>query len=319
MKGFIKRAAAMFLCAGLLLTASGCGEAKPVGNIGDVELLEGDVYAIISILDYGEITAKLFPEVAPESVKRFTELAERGYYKNKTIHRVIDNYAIQGGSLNDDGTDGEIPDSRYVPLETSDAAYNFYGALCLAANSKGCYSQFYIVDNNTPQDIDKVIETLSSQLADEAIASRLLPEDKKYYEEYLNTLKAIPAEVKEKYASVGGLYQLDKKSNVFGQVIDGFDVLESITATEVVEGNSMDDEKGTPSKPINAIVIESVEIVKIEPEVTETTTTTKKGGKTEKTTEMEIEVETIATTTPSETEPPETTTTTLGTLVSIDR
>ncbi|MGN0588750.1 MAG: peptidylprolyl isomerase [Ruminiclostridium sp.] len=319
MKGFIKKAAAMFLCAGLLLTASGCGEAKPVGNIGDVELLEGDVYAIISILDYGEITAKLFPEVAPESVKRFTELAERGYYKNKTIHRVIDNYAIQGGSLNDDGTDGEIPDSRYVPLETSDAAYNFYGALCLAANSKGCYSQFYIVDNNTPQDIDKVIETLSSQLADEAIASRLLPEDKKYYEEYLNTLKAIPAEVKEKYASVGGLYQLDKKSNVFGQVIDGFDVLESITATEVVEGNSMDDEKGTPSKPINAIVIESVEIVKIEPEVTETTTTTKKGGKTEKTTEMEIEVETIATTTPPETEPPETTTTTLGTLVSIDR
>ncbi len=319
MKGFIKKAAAMFLCAGLLLTASGCGEAKPVGNIGDVELLEGDVYAIISILDYGEITAKLFPEVAPESVKRFTELAERGYYNNKTIHRVIDNYAIQGGSLNDDGTDGEIPDSRYVPLETSDAAYNFYGALCLAANSKGCYSQFYIVDNNTPQDIDKVIETLSSQLADEAIASRLLPEDKKYYEEYLNTLKAIPAEVKEKYASVGGLYQLDKKSNVFGQVIDGFDVLESITATEVVEGNSMDDEKGTPSKPINAIVIESVEIVKIEPEVTETTTTTKKGGKTEKTTEMEIEVETIATTTPPETEPPETTTTTLGTLVSIDR
>ena len=319
MKGFIKKAAAAVLCAGLLLTASGCGETKPVGNLGDVELLEGDVYAIISILDYGEITAKLFPEVAPESVKRFTELAERGYYKNKTIHRVIDNYAIQGGSLNDDGTDGEIPDSRYVPLETSDFAYNFYGALCLAANSKGCYSQFYIVDNNTPQDIDKVIETLSSQLADEAIASRLLPEDKKYYEEYLNTLKAIPAEVKEKYASVGGLYQLDKKSNVFGQVIDGFDVLESITATEVVEGNAMDDEKGTPSKPINAIVIESVEIVKIEPEVTETTTTTKKGGKTEKTTEMEIEVETLATTTAPETEPPETTTTTLGTLVSIDR
>lgn len=319
MKGLLKKAAALVLCAGMLLTASGCGETKPVGNIGDVELLEGDVYAIISILDYGEITAKLFPEVAPESVKRFTELAERGYYKGKTIHRVIDNYAIQGGSLNDDGTDGEIPDSRYVPLETSEAAYNFYGALCLAANSKGCYSQFYIVDNNTPQDIDKVIETLSTQLADEAISSRLLPEDKKYYEEYLSSLKAIPAEVKEKYASVGGLYQLDKKSNVFGQVIDGFEVLEKITSVEVVEGNAMDDEKGTPSKPINAIVIQNVEIVTIEPEVTETTTTTKKGGKTEKITETEIVAETVATTTVPETEPPETTTTTLGTLVSIDR
>ena len=319
MKGFIKKALASVLCAGMLLTASGCGEPKPVGNIGDVELMEGDVYAIISVLDYGEITAKLFPEVAPESVKRFTELAERGYYNGKTIHRVIDNYAIQGGSFNDDGTDGEIPDSRYVPLEVSDAAYNFYGALCLAANSKGCYSQFYIVDNNTPQDIDKVIEKLSEQLADEAITSRLLPEDKKYYEEYLSSLKAIPAEVKEKYASVGGLYQLDKKSNVFGQVIDGFDVLESITSCEVVEGNVMDDEKGTPSKPINSIIIENIEIVTIEPEVTETTTTTKKGGKTEKISETEIVAETVATTTVPETEPPETTTTTLGTLVSIDR
>ncbi len=319
MKGFIKKALASVLCAGMLLTASGCGEPKPVGNIGDVELMEGDVYAIISVLDYGEITAKLFPEVAPESVKRFTELAERGYYNGKTIHRVIDNYAIQGGSFNDDGTDGEIPDSRYVPLEVSDAAYNFYGALCLAANSKGCYSQFYIVDNNTPQDIDKVIEKLSEQLADEAITSRLLPEDKKYYEEYLSSLKAIPAEVKEKYASVGGLYQLDKKSNVFGQVIDGFDVLESITSCEVVEGNVMDDEKGTPSKPINSIIIENIEIVTIEPEVTETTTTTKKGGKTEKTSETEIVAETVATSTVLETEPPETTTTTLGTLVSIDR
>ena len=319
MKGLLKKAVASVLCAGMLLMASGCGEEKPVGNIGDVELLEGDVYAIISILDYGDITAKLFPEVAPESVKRFTEFAERGYYNGKTIHRVIDNYAIQGGSLNDDGTDGEIPDAKYVPLETSDSAFNFYGALCLAANSKGCYSQFYIVDNNTPQDINKVIEKLSEQLADEEVASRLLPEDKKYYEEYLNSLKAIPDAVKEKYASVGGLYQLDKKSNVFGQVIDGFDVLEKITATEVVAGNAMDDEKGTPSKPINSIIIENVEIITIEPEVTETTTTTKKGGKKEETTETEIVAETVATTTVPETEPPETTTTTLGTLVSIDR
>lgn len=315
MKRIFRKLAAITATMAMLASLASCGEEKPVGNIGDVELMEGDVYAVIKIMDYGEITAKLFPEVAPESVKKFTELAERGYYDLKTIHRVIDNFAIQGGSLNGDGTDGEIPDADYVPVETSDHARHFYGALCFAANSKGSFSQFYIVDNNTPQDINAAITTLTEQLADESISSRLLPEDEQYYTDYLNNLKKIPEEVVEKYASTGGLYQLDGTQTVFGQVIDGYEVLEAITASEVVTGNAIDDENGTPSKPINSIVIESVEIIKIEP--AETTEETKKGGK-KTTTEPEDEIvaESIATTTP-ETTPETTTEKPLDTLVTI--
>ena len=281
MRGFAKKAMA-FLAAGLMLTAGGCGGEKATGNLGDVTIEAGDVYAIISIMDYGDITAKLFPEAAPKSVQRFTEFSERGYYDYKTIHRVIDNYAIQGGSLNGDGSDGKIPDAQYVPLEISDSARNFYGALCFASNSKGSYGQFYIVDNNTPQDIDKIIETISGQLADEEIASRLTEKDKKYYEDYLKKLNGIPKEVREKYASVGGLYQLDGQSTVFGQVIDGFDVLEKISSVEVVKGNVVDDTMGTASKPIENIIIEKITIVRMEPEVTEETT--KKKSKTTKAT-----------------------------------
>ncbi len=314
MKKIFRKIVAVSACAAMLMTAAACGKNKPVGNLGDVELMEGDIYAVIKIMDYGEITAKLFPEAAPESVAQFTELAERGFYELKTIHRVIDNYAIQGGSLNGDGTDGEIPDADYVPVETSEHARHFYGALCFAANSKGSFSQFYIVDNNTPQDINAAITTLTEQLADEAIASRLLEKDKQYYTDYLNKLKKIPPEVSEKYASVGGLYQLDGTQTVFGQVIDGFDVLEAITASEVVTGNAIDDASGVSSKPINSIVIENIEIIKIEPAET-TVEETKKGNK-KTTTTTEIVAESVATTTTPEIIS-ETTEKPLNTLVSI--
>jgi cyclophilin family peptidyl-prolyl cis-trans isomerase len=233
----------------------------------------------------------------------------------KTIHRVIDNYAMQGGSLNGDGTDGEIPDADYVALETNDRARHFYGALCFAANSKGSFSQFCIVDNNTPQDINAVITSLEEQLGDESIASRLTAEDKAYYTEYLGKLKKIPADVVEKYNSKGGLYYLDGTQTVFGQIIDGYSVLEAITASEVVTGNAIDDANGIPSKPIYSIVIESVEIIRIQPEETEKTTKATK--KTTTTTTTQVVAETLSTTTTPETATETTTQVPLNTLVSI--
>ncbi|MCM1335396.1 MAG: peptidylprolyl isomerase [Bacteroides sp.] len=313
----IKKIAAWIAAGCLLFSAAGCGEEAPTGNIGDVTLNTGDVYAVIHIMDYGDITAKLFPDIAPESVERFTTFAERGYYEMKTIHRVINNYTIQGGSLSGDGSDGDVPDAEYVPVEVSDSARHFYGALCFANNSKGSFAQFYIVNQDTPQDINAVIEKLSEQLADQAFTDRLLPEDKEYYDNYLAKLKAFSPEVIEKYASVGGLYQLDGEATVFGQVIDGFDVLEAISACEVVTGNEIDDRQGIFSKPINSIVIEKIEIIRIEPEETTTSETDKKGNKKTEETTPEVIAETIPTTTATETTP-ETTEHTLDTLITFE-
>ena len=159
--------------------------------------------------------------------------------------------------------------------------------MCFAESSKGSYSQFYIVDNNTPQDIDAVIAKLSEQLADESITSRMTEKDLKYYEKYLNDLKSIPDAVKEKYSQKGGLYELDGKNTVFGQVVDGFEVLEAITSCEVVAGNTMDDRTGTPSKPLDPITIEKIEIVRMQTEET-TEAVTEKTKSTKKTTQSEI-------------------------------
>ena len=303
MKGILKKIGAFAVTAVMMIAVSGCSGEKITGNLKEVKIEENDVYAEIKIREYGTIRAKLFTGAAPESVERFIEFAERGYYDGKTIHRVIDDYLIQGGSLNGDGSDGDVPKNQYVKVETSDQTYNFYGALCFAATpKKGSYAQFYIVDRHTPQDIDAVIDKLTEQLADENISSRLLEEDKKKYTDYLAKLKAIPDEVKEKYKRVGGIYDLDGENTVFGQVIDGWDVLEAITSIEVVTGNKIDDAKNTPSKPIDSIIIDSIEIVRIEPEETTEETTTKKPAKT-KASSDKINAETLPTEAPDEETP----------------
>lgn len=48
----------------------------------------------------GNITLKFFPEVAPNHVNNFIELAKKGFYDGTTFHRVIPKFMIQGGDPN---------------------------------------------------------------------------------------------------------------------------------------------------------------------------------------------------------------------------
>ena len=43
-------------------------------------------------LKYGEVKIELYPEKAPNHVKRFKELADQGKYDNVVFHRVIDGF-----------------------------------------------------------------------------------------------------------------------------------------------------------------------------------------------------------------------------------
>jgi peptidyl-prolyl cis-trans isomerase B (cyclophilin B) len=55
----------------------------------------------------GNIKIKLFPEYAPKAVENFLEHSEEGYYDGLIFHRVINDFMIQGGDPNGDGTGGE--------------------------------------------------------------------------------------------------------------------------------------------------------------------------------------------------------------------
>ena len=49
---------------------------------------------------FGDITLKFFPEVAPNHVNSFIELAKDGFYDGTTFHRVVPGFVIQGGDPN---------------------------------------------------------------------------------------------------------------------------------------------------------------------------------------------------------------------------
>lgn len=245
------------------------------GNVGDVTLESGDTYAVITIQDFGSITVKLFPEAAPEGVKNFIDLANKGYYSGKEIHRVVADFMLQGGSQNGDGHSTEDDPSFNVEYNTD--MRHFYGALCYA-NAGGINgSQFYIINNksNKPvseEDMQANVDYYESQMemAEEYAAAAESDEEREYYEFYrdyfasfastaksqLRALKEATDEITAKYEKVGGYPYLDGGYTVFGQTVDGFDVIDAVSAVKVEQQQSMDE----ISHPVEKITIESVEI-----------------------------------------------------------
>ena len=289
----VKRIAAVAAAALCLTAAAGCSSEKGfMGNTEEVSLEEGDVFAVISIMNYGDITVKLFPTAAPNAVKQFIKLAESKTYDGRTIHRVVKDKLIQGESLTGTGFDGNVAKQEYFAAETSKYMCHYYGALCMAKSEDGNYRQFYIVNNNTSANIDELAEKIKAQLADEEIGGKMNETDKAYYRDYSSKLSNMPDEVKERYSQVGGLFDLDGEDTVFGQVVDGYDVLKKINQVETVNGNYSDDKQDIASKPIDEIIIEKIEVIRIAPAettVTEKTKTTRAPAKTVATEEVIVD------------------------------
>lgn len=265
------------LSAGMIFSSVGCSQSGGNGNLSEITLADGDQIAVIEIKDYGTMKAKLFPDIAPVGVKNFVELANQGYYNGLKIHRVVKDNVIQGGSLYGDGTGGNaaytgeesIADATTFPIETSEKARNFYGALGYVADKYGQNSvQFYIVNNKQPQNLTKTdaskVQSKADELASEAEAATWEASSDKakqnsyqqsYYKNNASMLSGKDNTAALKYARVGGVYQYDGGYTVFGQVYEGLDVLDKISEVKV-QSNA----QGEKSMPVQDIIISSVTI-----------------------------------------------------------
>lgn len=94
----------------------------------------------------GVMKIKFFEKDAPNTVKNFIDLANKGFYNGLTFHRVIPNFVIQGGCPKGDGTGG--PGYKINCELTGDNQYHDRGVLSMAhagRNTGG--SQFFICHN----------------------------------------------------------------------------------------------------------------------------------------------------------------------------
>ncbi|MCH4286944.1 MULTISPECIES: peptidylprolyl isomerase [Bacillota] len=96
----------MMIC--FMLTISACGTKetpKPTEQVSE-NLLKGKHHAVIDVKDYGTIELELDADTAPITVTNFVELAKDGFYDGLTFHRNIEDFMIQGGDPNGNGTGG---------------------------------------------------------------------------------------------------------------------------------------------------------------------------------------------------------------------
>lgn len=185
---------------------------------------KGDILATIKTT-MGDIKVILFPDAAPKAVKNFTTHAKNGYYNGIIFHRVIPDFMIQGGDPLGRGTGGESIWGRSFEDEFSSEYHNLRGALSMAnagPNTNG--SQFFIVQADS-------------------VDGRFIPQMERLPEMFT------PDSV-EDYKAVGGTPWLDFRHTVFGQTVEGMDVVDAIAAVE----------RDSSDKPLEDVSIVSIDI-----------------------------------------------------------
>ena len=221
----------------------------------------------------GNITLRLYDET-PLHRDNFLRLVREGYYNGTLFHRVIRDFMIQGGdpdSVNAPagkrlGVGG--PDYT-LEAEIHPALFHKRGALAAARQGdevnperRSSGSQFYIVWGQTYnagqlRQMGKQLEMQRLQSIFQALAAnhraeilQLRRDRNRTGLQELQDRLAAEAETKAKtlgpvlteaqmeaYSSVGGTPHLDGQYTVFGEVVEGLDIVDRIQQVETLSGD----------------------------------------------------------------------------------
>lgn len=180
-------------------------------------LMELDAQKVSKVLihtDMGDIKVQLYNDT-PQHRDNFVKLAKEGFYNGSPFHRVIRGFMVQGGGA----PAGKAEVTYRVPAEILPNHFHKKGALAAARmgdqvnpKKESSGSQFYLVQGE------------------------------KYTEAQLNQFEAqmgkkFSAEQRKAYTTVGGTPHLDGGYTVFGEVIEGMEVIDKIAAVQTGAGD----------------------------------------------------------------------------------
>ena len=163
--------------------------------------------------EYGKIVIMLYDNT-PLNTKNMVKLAKEHYYDGTLFHRCIPQFVIQGGDSTSKHAKpgqmlGEGGLGYTVPAEINDTDYHKRGALGVARDNtpdkSGSPCQFYIVVGKkfTDDELDKMSKRSGRRYS---------------------------AAQREVYKTTGGTPHLDGNYTVFGEVIEGMDVVDKIAS-----------------------------------------------------------------------------------------
>lgn len=168
--------------------------------------------------EYGNIKVKLYDET-PLHRDNFIKLAKEGYFDGTLFHRIIEGFMIQGGDpQSKEAKPGEPlgnggPEYT-IPAEINPTFFHKKGALAAARmgdnvnpKKESSGSQFYIV-HGTIINKDQLMQFAQSRG------------------------KTISEKQIQDYTTIGGSPHLDGEYTVFGEVVEGLDVIDKIAAVQ---------------------------------------------------------------------------------------
>ncbi len=279
---------ALFITVAFLLGAcqNQKKEEAPVEPIDtDTVIVDADQYLLMETSE-GNITLKLYRET-PLHRHNFVKLARKGYYDNQQFYRIQNNFTVQAGDPKSKGASRNVPlgenDLDYtIPEEIQpEKFYHKRGALAMASYyqmEKSSGGHFYIVTGFKYSDTklfnaeNKYNKKLREEVFDSITNSspyveqlRVYTKDSKRYMPKIREIKKqivaatdkvmatrkqfhYTKEQKKQYTTVGGAADLDGYYTVFGEVIEGMDVVTKI------EKRAVD----AKLRPIDAVVIKRV-------------------------------------------------------------
>lgn len=230
----------------------------------------------------GDIIVRLYDET-PHHRDNFMKLAAEGFYNGTLFHRVIRDFMIQAGDPDSKGAAPEKPlgmgDPGYtIEAEIRPELFHKRGALAAARQGdevnpdrRSSGSQFYIVwgkrySEEQLSQLEKQIQMQAEQTEFQRLAEQhresILQMRRNRDREALMALQETLTErakisvkeqkigfceaAREAYTTIGGTPFLDGQYTVFGEVLEGIDVVEHIQEAET----------GSSDRPLKDLAIE---------------------------------------------------------------